>query len=111
MLTLSQAAKLVPGRPHASTIWRWCRRGVLSRNGERIRLQHIRMGGKIFTKEIWVEEFGHQLAESDAEYFDDADTDPMHDEAADRCRTRRSPSSADTSRHAEIDQELEEAGL
>ena len=111
MLTLSQAAKLVPGRPHASTIWRWCRRGVLSRNGERIRLQHIRMGGKIFTKEIWVEEFGHKLAEADVEYFADAETDSTNDGATDRCRSRRSTSPANTSRHAEIDRELEEAGL
>ena len=111
MITLSQAAKLAPGRPHASTIWRWCRRGVLSRNGERIRLEHIRMGGKIFTKAIWVEAFGRQLAAADAEYFADADTDSEDDGAADRNRLRCSTTPANTSHQAEIDRELEEAGL
>jgi len=40
-LTLMQAAKLAPGRPSGNCIWRWCRRGVLARSGERIRLEHI----------------------------------------------------------------------
>ena len=69
------------------------------------------MGGKIFTKEIWVEEFGRRLAEADVEYFADADTDSMNDGATDRCRSHRSTSAVNTSRHAEIDRELEEAGL
>jgi hypothetical protein len=43
---------------------------VLARNGERVRLQHIRLGGRIFTTRAWLEAFGQQLADADARYFD-----------------------------------------
>lgn len=69
-LTLAKVAKIAPGRPSTNCIWRWCRKGVLARSGERIRLQHARMGGKIFTTLRWLEEFGRQLAEADSKYFD-----------------------------------------
>ncbi|MCK6466046.1 MAG: DUF1580 domain-containing protein [Phycisphaerae bacterium] len=69
-LPLTEVAKLVPGRPSVNCVWRWCRRGVLARNGERIRLEHIRIGGKIFTTRAWLEEFGRRLASEDAKYFD-----------------------------------------
>ena len=57
-------------RPSANCIWRWCRRGVLSRGGERVRLQHVRIGGRVYTTARWLEEFGRRLAEADAKYFD-----------------------------------------
>lgn len=69
-LTLIDAAAHLPGRPSVNCIWRWCRRGVLGRNGVRIRLQHIRIGGKIFTSREWIADFARQLAESDAAHFD-----------------------------------------
>ena len=65
-LTLSQASKITPGRPSTNCIWRWCRYGVLSRTGERVYLQHIRVGGKVFTRAEWIEDFGRTLAEADA---------------------------------------------
>lgn len=46
-LTLSQAARLAPGRPSANCVWRWCREGVKSKSGERVRLKHMRFGGRI----------------------------------------------------------------
>jgi hypothetical protein len=67
---LAKASELLPGRPAVNCIWRWCRRGVLGRNGVRVRLQHIRIGGKIFTSCEWIADFTRQLAESDAAYFD-----------------------------------------
>ncbi|MCC7406677.1 MAG: DUF1580 domain-containing protein [Phycisphaeraceae bacterium] len=69
-ITLTQAAKITPGRPSTNCIWRWCRRGVLARNGQRVRLEHVRIGGKIFTTRRWVEAFGKALAEADTSYFD-----------------------------------------
>lgn len=69
-ITLTQAAKITPGRPSTNCIWRWCRRGVLARNGQRVRLEHVRIGGKIFTTRRWVEAFGKSLAEADTTYFD-----------------------------------------
>ena len=68
-LTLTEAAKISPGRPSTNCIWRWCRRGVLSRSGERVQLRHLRMGGKLFTTARWLDEFGSRLAEADAAHF------------------------------------------
>ncbi len=64
-LSLTDVAKVTPGRPSTNCVWRWCRRGVLSRSGERIRLQHVRMGGMIYTTHAWLEKFGHLLAAAD----------------------------------------------
>jgi len=69
-ITLTQAAKLTPGRPSTNCLWRWCRRGVIARNGERVRLEHVRIGGKLFTRRSWLEEFGRRLASADSKYFD-----------------------------------------
>ena len=44
LLSLSQAAKSLPGRPHLSTIFRWHLRGVKG-----IRLETCCIGGKRFT--------------------------------------------------------------
>jgi hypothetical protein len=72
-LTLTQAAQSLPGRPHVSALWRWCRRGVKARSGERVRLQHVRVGGKLYTTHAWIDAFGEQLASADAAFFDRAD--------------------------------------
>lgn len=69
-VTLSQAARLAPGRPSPNCVWRWCRRGVLARTGERVRLEHVRLGGRLYTTPRWLEAFGRRLAEADAAYFD-----------------------------------------
>lgn len=72
-LTLSDAARSLPPidgkRPHASTIWRWCREGVLARNGQRVCLHHVRMGRRILTSASALAKFSRELAEADAEYF------------------------------------------
>ena len=66
-LTLSQAARKLPGRPAAGTLWRWCRRGLKVRDGRHVRLRHVRIGGRLYTTLDWIEEFGRQLAEADIE--------------------------------------------
>lgn len=68
-ITLTEATKLAPGRPSVNCIWRWARRGMLARNGERVHLEHVRIGGKLFTTEAWLSQFGQALAEADASYF------------------------------------------
>lgn len=70
-LTLSQATHIPPGRPSTNCLWRWCRRGVKSRSGERVRLQHVRAGGKVFTTADWVKTFLAQLAAADTSHFID----------------------------------------
>jgi len=68
-LSLTEAAKIVPGRPHTSSLWRACRKGVLGRNGERIYLEHVRFGGRIYTTKDALETYARRLTEADAEYF------------------------------------------
>lgn len=69
-LTLGKATSYAPGRPSANCLWRWCRKGVLARDGSRVKLQHVRAGGRVFTTAAWVEEFATALAHADAAYFD-----------------------------------------
>ena len=73
LLSLAEAVKLIPQTSCKSisvnTMWRWCRRGIKSRCGEIICLEHVRLGGKIYTTAKWLTDFGKKLAEADAEYF------------------------------------------
>ena len=65
LLTLAAAAKLLPDPPHPSALWRWARRGLRARDGSLIRLEHFRIGGRIYTTEAALEAFGRALAEAD----------------------------------------------
>lgn len=90
-LTLSEAAHTLPGRPHTSTLWRWARRGVMARTGERVWLDHARFGGRVFTTRVWLQEFGQRLADADLTHFESRDSHifgagPI---ASVRCGTRR----------------------
>ncbi len=66
---LGQAARLIPGNPSANCVWRWCRKGVKSRDGTRIHLQHARWGAKVMTRPEWVMAFGAALAAADQKFF------------------------------------------
>lgn len=114
-ITLTQAAKIAPGRPSTNCIWRWCRRGVLSRGDERVRLRHIRMGGMIYTTSAWLEEFGRKLAEADAKYFDlsAAAAEAAAGSTPRRRRRTVTPSHFEQQRRKEMEaarHELDEAG-
>ncbi|OQZ07105.1 MAG: hypothetical protein B6D36_01595 [Planctomycetes bacterium UTPLA1] len=113
-LTLTEAANVAPGRPSANCIWRWCRRGVKSRTGERIRLQHVRMGGMIYTTARWLEEFGRTLAEADAKYFDLYQAAAAAASAGStrrRCN-RHTPQQLERRQHLkEVGRRLDEAGI
>ena len=106
-ITLTQAAQMAPSRPSINCIWRWSRKGVLARSGERVRLQHVRIGGKLYTTAAWLSQFGQTLAEADANYFR-LDSKPVVSlPAAPRTRT-------DKQRQAAIekaDRELAEMGV
>lgn len=73
LITLAQATKFWPGRPHVSTLWRACRRGIVAANGERIRLEHGRYGGKIFTSREAIARFGEAIAKADVAHFERQD--------------------------------------
>ncbi len=111
-LSLSEACKIAPGRPSTNCVWRWCRRGVLSRSGERVHLRHVRVGGKIFTTAGWLDDFSRALTDADAKYFrqneDDAAPQP-----AQSCPKRRRQRFEHHRRETveSANQELDDAGL
>jgi len=118
LITLTDATKIAPGRPSTNCLWRWCRRGVISRGGHRIRLQHHRVGGKIFTSLAWLEEFGRQLAEADTRYFDLCEAAAAEAARAEsrvprrRSRPQREQTIDSDARDAEIaERELDRAGI
>lgn len=111
-ITLTDAAKLTPGRPSTNCIWRWCRRGVLTRGGERCRLKHVRVGGKIFTTPAWIDEFAKALAEADTTYFDaQADRHAASQRNPRRGRAPLRAVQAPKDTHLHADRELEAAGF
>jgi len=92
-LTLSEAAQVIPGRPHTSSLWRACRKGVLGRNGERIYLGHYRWGRRIFTTREDIEQYVQALQRADAEHFNE----PQHSECS------KSPHRSNSQRQNAID--------
>ena len=74
-LTLTEAARVVPGRPHASTLWRWARRGIRARNGQRIRLRHQRLGARVYVTRDWLDQFATEVAAADCEAIDAEEDD------------------------------------
>ena len=70
LLSFSEVTKIVPNRPSTSAIWRWCRKGQKSRSGEIIRLEHVRIGKKIYTSAESLHDYFKEMAQSDAKYFD-----------------------------------------
>lgn len=45
-INMHQAATLVPGGTSANCIWRWCRKGVIARNGQRVLRENILKNGQ-----------------------------------------------------------------
>lgn len=62
LLTLQQAAKLIPSKPDQSTVWRWAVRGV-----DGIFLDSVKFGRRIFTSQAAIEDFSRKLAEAHRE--------------------------------------------
>lgn len=59
LITLSEAAKLLPGRPAASTLWRW------SRGLRGVRLATVLIGGKRYTNRSAIQKFSAALTAAD----------------------------------------------
>ena len=104
VLSLTDACRSLPKidgkRPHPSTLWRWCRHGVRSRSGERIRLEHARLGHRIVVSREALGRFANRLAELDAE-----PAAPTHPIPRSRTATQRERDIA------RAEAELAEAGL
>jgi len=95
-ITLREAAHRTPGQPSIGTIWRWARRGILTRIGSTVRLQHVRIGGRVYTTEAWLQDFFREVAATDATRWQ------HHNRLTRRERIRR---------HQEAEVKLEEAGI
>lgn len=55
LLSLREAAEVVPGSPSPSTLWRWAMRGHKG-----VRLEHLCIGGKLFTSRRALQNFFEQ---------------------------------------------------
>lgn len=56
MIPLRDACRLIPGRPHRATVWRWAQRGIV-REGRVVRLATITCGARRYTTPDAVEAF------------------------------------------------------
>ena len=108
-LSLAQAARIAPASPSPNTVWRWCRKGVKARTGERVHLEHVRVGGKIFIDRPALERFFKELADADAAYFAEPEQAPSNGISKKSCRPRTSGQRAKAITAAESD--LKEAGI
>jgi hypothetical protein len=70
LLTLAEAARLLPVPVHPSALWRWATRGV-EVDGERVRLRVLRFGRKLMCYRRDVFAFGEALGEAHAARFTD----------------------------------------
>jgi len=57
LLPLSEAAADLSGRLDTSTMTRWCRAGLLGRDGNRHRLECVKVGARFFTTKAAVNRF------------------------------------------------------
>ena len=93
VLSLNEAAGQFPrvgGRkPHLSTLWRWCRKG-LRVNGTRVRLEYGRAGRRIFTSRQALARFTEALADADLDPTEDQEEPPP----ARRLRPAKPPTAA-----------------
>jgi hypothetical protein len=66
LLSLKEAARSLPkidGKtPHASSIYRWCIRGISG-----VKLDHVRLGRRVVTSKEALNRFVNELAQKDAE--------------------------------------------
>ncbi len=58
IISLAAAGKLAPLGPVSPVAaWRWASKGVLSRDGRRVRLQTVKQGRKLGTTRAWMDDF------------------------------------------------------
>jgi hypothetical protein len=62
---MEAAARTVPTQPSPAAIWRWCRKGVVARDGQRIYLEHRRYGRRLFTTRSALDDFAKAVADAD----------------------------------------------
>ncbi len=58
LISPAAAARLLPSRPHASTVWRWHLRGIKG-----VRLKTLVVGGRRYTTAAFLEDFVARLSD------------------------------------------------
>lgn len=57
-ITLEEAGRRLPGSVSTCTIWRWCTKGFYVPAAKQvIRMRFVQIGPKMFTTELWLEQF------------------------------------------------------
>lgn len=56
LIPLRDASRLLPGRPHRATVWRWASLGIW-RAGRRVRLRTVVCGGRRYTTPLALDAF------------------------------------------------------
>jgi hypothetical protein len=57
LLSLAEASRVLPNRPHVSTLWRWSLRGIKG-----VRLKTLIVGGRRYTTAAFLIEFTTRLS-------------------------------------------------
>jgi hypothetical protein len=65
LLSPDEAARKLRGRVCRQTIWRWCSKGLLTRDSRRIRLPYIRLGRQVLIDPTDLEQFIQQVTDAD----------------------------------------------
>ena len=109
------AARRLPNRPHVSALWRWCRLGIRGRGGDRVRLEHTRIGMRLYDclrpRSASLADFGRRLEEADREHFDARHVDHTPARGHRRQARARGGSSSSSQRLEAAAARLKEAGL
>jgi hypothetical protein len=66
LLSLTEAVRRLPGRPHISTLHRWRMRGVGG-----FRLETVKIGGRRFTSAEAIERFARRVTDASSPAIDD----------------------------------------
>lgn len=117
-LTLSDAARLAPGRPTSSATWRWCRKGLKARDGSTVHLKHVRIGRQVYTTAPWLHAFFEAVAAADQKHFEGRNALAAHDvwdgaagQPQPPVPSKVAPNAAVPDRHHDLDAALREEGL
>ena len=72
LISLAQGAKLFPGARankhlNPSTLFRWCMSGATAQDGSKVKLEYVRLGGRILTTHEALSRFAARLTGTDAD--------------------------------------------
>ena len=104
LLSLREAAQLLPGRPHIATLHRWRLRGVKG-----IKLKTIKVGGRRFVSRESLEEFIAQTTE--AADGESASTSTMNQQGRSTGQAEAAQRRCSAPSTNRVDAELDAAGI